>query len=156
MVKPIPDGFHSVTPSMTFKDSNKALEFYKKAFGASVLSIFPGLDGKGVMHAVMRIGDSIVMMGDEMGPQCKSAESLGATPINLWIYTENVDAFFQRAVQAGARVTMPVAEAFWGDRWGQLQDPFGYSWSVATKTRELSESEIKKGAEDFFASMGKK
>ena len=156
MVKPIPDGFHSVTPSMTFKDSNKALEFYKKAFGASVLSIFPGLDGKGVMHAVMRIGDSIVMMGDEMGPQCKSAESLGATPINPWIYTENVDAFFQRAVQAGARVTMPVAEAFWGDRWGQLQDPFGYSWSVATKTRELSESEIKKGAEDFFASMGKK
>ena len=156
MTKPIPQGFHSVTPSFTFKDSNKALEFYKRAFGAKVLSIFPGLDGKGVMHATMQIGDAILMMGDEMGPQCRSAETLGGTPITLWIYTESVDAFFKKAVQAGAVETMPVGDQFWGDRMGQLKDPFGYCWAVATQTKELSDAEVRKGAEAFFAGMGKK
>ena len=156
MTNPIPEGFHSVTPSFTFKSSLEALEFYKKAFGAKVLSVFPSLDGKGVMHATMQIGDSILMMGDEMGPQCKSAETLGGTPIALWIYTENVDAFFKRAIQAGAKETMPVGDQFWGDRMGQLKDPFGYCWSVATKTKNLSEEEVRKGAEAFFASMAKR
>lgn len=156
MTKPIPQGFHSVTPSFTFKDSMKALEFYKKAFGAKVLSVFPALSGKGVMHATMQIGDSILMMGDEMSPQCKSAETLGGTPISLWIYTENVDAFFKKAIQAGATETMPVGDQFWGDRMGQLKDPFGYCWTVATKTKDLNEEEIRKGAETFFASMAKK
>ena len=156
MVRAIPEGFHSVSPSMTFKDCKKALEFYKKAFGAKVLQVFPTLDGKGTMHATMQIGDSILMMGDEMGPQCKSAETLGETPISLWIYTENVDAFFKRAVQAGAKETMPVSDQFWGDRMGQLKDPFGYCWAVATHTRDLSDEEVRKGAEAFFASMAKK
>ena len=156
MTNPIPAGFHSVTPSFTFKDSMKALEFYKKAFGAKVLSVFPALSGKGVMHATMQVGDSIMMMADEMGPQCKSAETLGSSPITLWVYTENVDAFFNKAVQAGAQETMPVGEQFWGDRMGQLKDPFGYCWAVATKTRNLSEEEVRKGAETFFASMAKK
>ena len=156
MPKPIPDGFHSVSMSLTFKDSKKALEFYKNAFDAKVLSTFPSLDGKGLMHATMQIGDSILMMGDEMGPH-KSAETLGGeTPISLWIYTENVDAFFKKAVQAGAKETMPVSEQFWGDRMGQLKDPFGYCWAVATHTRDLSDAEVRKNAEEFFASMAKK
>ena len=155
-VKPIPEGFHSITPSFTFKDSMKAMEFYKKAFGAKVLSVFPALTGKGVMHATIEIGNSIVMMADEgLGP-CKSAETLGDAPNTFWIYTENVDAFFKRAVQAGAKETMPVGEQFWGDRMGQLKDPFGYCWAVATKTRNLSNEEVRKGAEAFFANMAKK
>ena len=156
MVKPIPDGYHSVTVSLTFKDSKKALEFYKNAFGAKVLSTFPSLDGKGTMHATMQIGDSILMMGDEMGPH-KSAESLGIeTPTSLWIYTENADAFFKKAIQAGAKETMPVGDMFWGDRMGSLKDPFGYIWSVATHTRDLTDEQVKKNAEEFFSSMTKK
>jgi len=155
MVKFTPEGFHSVTPSMTMKDTQKALEFYKKAFGAEVLNVFPGLDGKGIMHAAMRIGNSMLMMGDEMGPQCKSAETLGATPVTLWIYTENVDAFFKKAIEAGAQETMPVGDQFWGDRMGQLKDPFGYSWAVATKKQNLNNEEIRKGAEVFFGSLKK-
>ena len=156
MTKAIPDGFHSVSISLTLKDCNKALEFYKKAFGAKVLGVFPTLDGKGMMHATMQIGDSILMMGDEMGPHCASAETMGGSPISLWIYTENVDASFKKAIQAGAVETMPVAEQFWGDRMGAVKDPFGYSWSIATHTKDLSKDEIKKGAEAFFAGMGKK
>ena len=155
MVKAIPDGFQSVTPSLTFKDSNKALEFYKKAFGAKVLSIFPAPTGKGVMHATMQIGNSILMMGDE-GPQCKSAESLGHTPVQLYIYTEDADSFFKKAVQAGATEVMPVGDMFWGDRMGALKDPFGYQWSVATQKRILSNDEVRNGAEAFFAGMSKK
>ena len=155
-VKPIPDGFHTVTPSFTFKDSMKAMEFYKKAFGAKVLSVFQALNGKGVMHATIQIGDSIVMMGDEGQGPCKSAETLGNAPNTFWIYTENVDAFFKKAIQAGAKETMPVGEQFWGDRMGQLKDPFGYSWSVATHTRDLTQEEIRLGAEEFFAGRTKK
>ena len=155
--KPIPEGYHSVTPSFTFKDSKKAIEFYKKAFGAKVLDIMPSLDGKGTMHATIQIGDSIIMMGDEMpNSSCaKSAETLGASPVSFYIYVSNVDAAYKQAVAAGAIVTMPVAEMFWGDRSGSLKDPFGYSWMIATKTRELNNAEIRKGAEAFFAAMAK-
>ena len=157
MAKPIPDGYHSVSVSLTFKDSKKALEFYKRAFGAKVLGVFPSLDGKGTMHTTMQVGDSIVMMGDEMsGGGCKSAETLGASPITLWIYTEDVDSFFKKAVEAGAVQTMPVGDQFWGDRMGQLKDPFGYSWGIATHKQDLSDEEVRKGAEKFFASMSKK
>ena len=155
MTQAIPQGFHSVNVSLTFKDSKKALEFYKKAFGAKVLSLMDAPGGKGVMHATMQIGNTILMMGDE-SPQCKSAETMGGCPISLYVYSENVDAFFNRAVQAGAVSVMPVDEAFWGDRFGALKDPFGYSWSIATHTRDLTDEQIKKGAEAFFASMAKK
>ena len=156
--KAIPDGFHSVTPSFTFKDCKKAIEFYKKAFGAKVLDNLPSLDGKGTMHATLQIGDSIIMMGDEMpGPSCsRSAETMGASPVSFYLYVPDVDAVFKQAVAAGAIVTMPIAEMFWGDRSGSLKDPFGYSWMIATKTRNLGDEEIRKGAESFFASMAKK
>ena len=157
MAKSIPDGYHSVTPSFTFKDSQKAIDFYKKAFNAKVLDIFPNITGKGIMHATIQIGDSILMMGDEMpGQSCKSAETLGSSPISLFIYVTDVDAAFKQAVSAGATSTMPVADMFWGDRAGHLNDPFGYSWMIATHTKDLTKDEVRKGAEAFFAGMAKK
>jgi uncharacterized glyoxalase superfamily protein PhnB len=107
-VKPIPEGFHAVTPSLTLKNSLKAIEFYKTAFGAKVLGVFPAPDGRSTMHAAIKIGDSILMMGDEMPNQkCMSAESLGSSPISLYVYVPNVDEAFKQAVAAGASVTMP-------------------------------------------------
>jgi len=157
MTKAIPEGYHSVTPSFTFKDSQKAIDFYKKAFGAKVLTVFPNLTGRGIMHATLQIGDSIVMMGDEMpgGKGCKSAEELGGSPISLFIYVPDADAAFKQAVAAGGTVVMPVADMFWGDRAGNIQDPFGYSWMIATHTKDLNQDQIRKGAEAFFAQMAK-
>ena len=154
MAKPIPEGYRTVTPSFTFKDSQKAIDFYKHAFGATVLDVFPSPTGRGIMHAAIQIGDSIVMMGDE-GPQCQSAESLGDSPISLFMYVPNADAAFTQAIAAGATSIMPVAEMFWGDRAGHLKDPFGYSWMIATHTQDLSREQIRKGAEAFFAQMAK-
>ena len=157
MSKPIPQGYHSVTPSFTFKDSQKAIDFYKKAFGAKVLDVFPNLTGGGVMHATIQIGDSILMMGDENpGMSCKSAETLGGSPISLFVYVPNADEAFKQAVAAGGTAAMPVADMFWGDRAGTIQDPFGYSWMIATHTQDLNQEQIRKGAEAFFAQMAKK
>ena len=159
MAKHVPNGYHTLTPSFTFKDSKKAIEFYKKAFGAEVLDFFPHPSGQGIMHATLQIGDSIVMMGDEnpAAENCgKSAETLGSSPISLYLYVPNVDAAFKQAVAAGAAATMPVADMFWGDRAGQIKDPFGYSWMIATHKQDLTNDEIRKGAEAFFAQMTKK
>lgn len=155
MTKPVPEGYRAITPSLTFKDSQKAIEFYKKAFGAKVLDFFPNLNGHGIMHATMQIGDSIVMMGDE-NPGCKSAETLGGSPVSLCVYVSNADTVFKQAVAAGGTVVMPVADMFWGDRAGNIKDPYGYSWMIATHTRDLTNDEIRKGAEAFFAQMAKK
>jgi PhnB protein len=157
MAKPVPDGYHSVTPSFMFKDSLKAIEFYKKAFGAKVLDVFPNPAGRGTMHATIQIGNSIVMMGDENpGMNCRSAETLGTSPITLFVYVPDVDAAFQQAIAAGGTATMPVADMFWGDRAGSIQDPFGYSWMIATHTRDLTKDEVREGAEEFFAQMANK
>jgi PhnB protein len=154
MTKPIPDGFHTITPSFTFKNSQEAIDFYKKAFGAKLLSSFKHPDGRGIMHATIQIGDSILMMGDE-APQCQSAESLGGSPITLYIYTPDADKLFDQAIAAGCAETMPMAEMFWGDRAGSIKDPFGYSWMIATHKRDLTDEQIRKGAEAFFAQMAK-
>ncbi len=158
MAKPTPSGYHAVTPSFTFKDSQKALDFYVKAFGAKALDIFPNMDGKGIMHATVQIGDSIMMMGDENPKQnCKSAETLGNSPISFFLYVADVDAAFKKAVAAGCTSVMPVMEMFWGDRAGSLKDPFGYSWMIATHKRDMSKEEIRKEAVAFFEKMsGKK
>ena len=157
MAQPIPAGYHAVTPSFTFKDSRKAIEFYKKAFGAKVLGIFQNPSGRGIMHATIQIGDSIVMMGDENpGQNCKSAETLAGSPISLFVYVPNADATFKQAVAAGGMVAMPVADMFWGDRAGSIKDPFGYSWMIATHTQDLTDEQVRKGAEAFFAQMAKK
>ncbi len=140
-----------------FKDARKAIEFYKKAFGAVERFAMPGPDGKGVMHAELQIGNSIIMMGEE-NPQepCKSAETAGCSPISFYIYVENVDKAFQKAVEAGAEVRMPVQEMFWGDRVGTLQDPFGYSWWIATHKKDPTTKELEEGAEAALAHMAGK
>jgi len=155
MSQPMPERYRTITPSLTLKDSQKAIDFYKKAFGAKVLDLFPNLNGKGIMHATIQIGDSILMMGDE-NQKCQSAETLGGSPTSLFLYVPDVDATFKQAMAAGATEVMPVADMFWGDRAGNVKDPFGYQWMIATHIRDLSKDEIKKGAEAFFAQMAKK
>lgn len=157
MTRAIPEGFHSVTPMVMFKDARKAIEFYKRAFGAMERFAMPGPDGKGVMHAELLIGDSIIMMGEENPHElCKSAETMKGSPVSFYIYLENVDEAFRRALDAGAESRMPVQDMFWGDRMGTVQDPFGYSWSLATHTKDMTPQELQKGAKAWFAQMAKK
>lgn len=157
MIKAIPEGYHSVTPMIMAKDARKAIEFYKRAFGADEHYAMPGPDGKGVMHAELQIGNSIFMMGEEHPQEsCKSAETMGGSPVSFYLYVENVDDAFKTAVAAGAAVQMPVEEMFWGDRVGTVQDPFGYNWTIATHTRDLTQQEIQQGAQAFFAKAAKK
>ncbi len=152
MTKPIAEGFHSVTPMLMFKDARKAIEFYKRAFNAVERYAMPGPDGKGVMHAEILIGNSIIMMGEEnpLHP-VKSAETAGGSPVSFYIYTEKVDDAFRKAVEAGAESKMPVQDMFWGDRVGTVQDPFGYGWMLATHTKDLTDQEIAEGAKAAFA-----
>jgi PhnB protein len=157
MTKAIPEEFHSVTPMFMFKEARRAMEFYKRAFGATERFAMPRPDGKGVMHAELLIGDSIIMMGEENPSEpCKSAETLGGSPVSFYIYLENVDEAFQRALEAGAETRMPVQDMFWGDRVGTVQDPFGYSWSLATHTKDLTPKELQEGAKAAFAQMARK
>jgi uncharacterized glyoxalase superfamily protein PhnB len=144
-VKPIPDGMHSLTPHIVCAGAADAITFYKKAFDAVELARLPGPDGK-LMHAMVRIGDSPLMLVDE-NPQCGmlGPKALEGSPVAVHLYVRDVDATVARAVAAGAKVTMPVAEMFWGDRYGQLEDPFGHRWSVATHTRDLSPEAIREG-----------
>jgi PhnB protein len=143
-VKPIPDGMHSVTPHLICAGAADAIDFYKQAFNAVELTRLPGSNGK-LLHGSIRIGDSTVMLSDEfpemggLGPK-----SLKGSPVTIHLYVEDVDAFAARAVAAGARVTMPVADMFWGDRYGQLEDPFGHRWSVATHVRDVKPEDIQK------------
>ncbi len=157
MTRAIPEGFHSVTPMILFKDARKAMDFYKRAFGAQERLAMPGPDGKGVMHAEVLIGASIVMMGEENPQQpCKSAETVGASPVSFYIYLENVDEAFATAVAAGAHSLMPVQKMFWGDRVGTVLDPFGYTWMLATHVKDLTPQEMQEGAQAAFARMGEK
>src|SRR2546426_2515101 len=155
-VTPIPAGYHSVTPALTTKNVEKALGFYERAFGAEERMRFLGPDEKSIMHAEIKIGDSIIMLGEER-PQkeCRGPQTLGGTPVSLYLYVEDVDKAFNRAASAGATVTMPVADMFWGDRCGQLTDPFGHKWMLATHKEDLTTEEIRKRAKGFFAQMAK-
>jgi PhnB protein len=144
MVQPIPSGYHSVTPYLIVRNAAQAIEFYKKAFGAVELMRFPGPDGK-LMHAEVKIGDSPVMLADEMpnegyvGPQ-----TLGNTSVSLMVYVEDVDTLFAQAIAAGAKAKRPVQDQFYGDRTGTLVDPFGHVWSIGTHKEDLSMEEIEK------------
>ncbi len=141
-VKPIPAGFHSVTPHLVCAGAADAIEFYKKAFNATELMRMPMPNGR-LMHACIRIGDSNVMLVDEM-PEwgALGPKSLKGSPVTIHIFVEDVDAFVARAVAAGAKITMPIADMFWGDRYGKIEDPFGHHWSVATHTRDLSPEQM--------------
>jgi PhnB protein len=146
-VQPIPEGYRSITPYMTIKGAAKAIEFYKEAFGADVIRLMDSPDGQ-VMHAEIKIGDSVIMLADEFPEMdSKSPESVGGTSIQLHFYTENVDGVVERAVAAGAEVQRPVQNQFYGDRSGSLKDPFGHIWYVATHVEDVPEDEIKRRAE---------
>jgi PhnB protein len=155
-VKAVPDGFHTITPHLTVRDATRALEFYKQAFGAQVLHVMPAPGGK-VMHAAIKIGDSILMLNDEFpeygGDPAPSATS--GSGIALHVYLDNVDAAFDRAVSAGASVKMPLMDQFWGDRYGIVKDPFGHKWSLATHTRDMSPEEMQQEQEKAFSKMPK-
>jgi PhnB protein len=144
-VKPIPEGMHTLTPHLVCAGAAAAIEFYKAAFGAVEGGRLPGPDGK-LMHAMVRIGDSALMLVDEspdwgaLGPK-----ALKGSPVTIHLYVHDVDAAVARAVAAGAKLTMPVADMFWGDRYGQLEDPFGHRWSVVTHTRDMSLEQIRQG-----------
>jgi PhnB protein len=152
--KPVPEGFHTVTPSLVVRDAAKAIDFYKKALGAQELMRMPGPDGK-IMHAEFKIGDSIIFIADE-NPQMgnvKSPQTLGGCTCVLNVYVPNVDELFKQAISAGGKESMPVADQFWGDRYGSFVDPFGYSWGVATHKEDLKPQEVEERAQEFFASM---
>ncbi len=145
-VKAVPEGNHTLTPAIVVRGAEKAIEFYKQAFGAEELSRMASPDGK-IGHAELRIGDSKIMMSDEYPDYgVKSPETIGGSPVNLFLYVEDCDTVFNRAVEAGATVAMPLADQFWGDRYGKLTDPFGHSWSVATHIKDMTEEELKVAA----------
>jgi PhnB protein len=150
-IKPIPEGMRTVTPHLVCAGAADAIKFYKKAFNAVEVMRLPGPDGK-IMHAQIKIGDSTVMLVDEF-PQMGALgpKSLKGSPITIHLFVEDVDAFAKRAVRAGAKMTLPIADMFWGDRYGQLEDPFGHRWSVATHVRDMSPKEIQQA----MAKMGR-
>lgn len=147
-VKAIPDGMHTATPHLVCAGAAAAIEFYVRAFGAIELSRLAGPDGR-MMHAMVRIGDSMIMLNDEfpemgvLGPKARNGSS-----VTIHLYVKDVDAAFAQAVKAGAVVKMPVTDMFWGDRYGILQDPFGHSWSMATHQRDLTPAQIAEAARE--------
>ncbi|MDQ3859050.1 MAG: VOC family protein [Actinomycetota bacterium] len=152
-VQPIPEGYHSVTPSLALDDATAAIEFYKQAFGATERMRMAAPDGR-VGHAELEIGDSLLMLSDTFEQSTvRSPRELGGTTSSVFLYVEDVDAVVERAVEAGATVTMQVEDMFWGDRFGSIQDPFGHSWAIATHKEDLTEEEMRARAEQAMASM---
>ncbi|HVP50056.1 MAG TPA: VOC family protein [Candidatus Bathyarchaeia archaeon] len=154
-VNPIPSGFHTLTPHLVVSDSRQAADFYKKAFGAEILGLAEGPDGK-IIHAAGRIGDSMFMFNDEFPDWgvLSPATSKSKSPVTVHLYVDDADKLFAQAVAAGAVVTMPLADQFWGDRYGTLQDPFGHHWAVATHIKDLSHEEMKAAMDEAMAKMG--
>jgi PhnB protein len=154
---PVPKGFHTVTPSLIVRGAAEAIEFYKKALGAEELMRMTGPDGK-IGHAELKIGDSVMFISDEfenMGV-ARSPQTLGGCTGTLNLYVPNVDATFKQAVSAGGKTTMPVADMFWGDRYGTFTDPFGHHWGLGTHKEDLSAEEVEERAKAFYASMAQK
>ena len=154
-VKKIPDGYHSITPTLIVKNGDAAIEFYKKGLGAEERRRMKGPDGR-VAHAELKLGDSVFMLSDEYPEMnCHSPKSIGGSPVSMYVYVEDVDSLFDKAVSAGAKALDPVKDQFWGDRHGRLEDPFGHVWSIATHKKDLSEEEMKSAAEAAFSQMSK-
>lgn len=152
-VKPIPEGYHSVTPYLVVNNATAAIDFYKQAFGAKEVVRMQGPPGK-ISHAELRIGDSMIMLSDEMpGSTTRSPQSLSGTTAGIFLYVNDVDAAFKQATSAGAKVEMPLADMFWGDRYGRLMDPFGHSWSMATHKEDVAPEEMQKRMKEATAKM---
>ena len=152
-VKPIPGGYHTVTPYLAVDDAAEALDYYKKAFGAKERGRMEAPDGK-IGHAEIQIGDSLVMISDPF-PQAttRTPKELGGTTASVFLYVEDVDSFVKKAVDAGATITMEVADQFWGDRFGTITDPFGHAWSVATHIEDVPPEEMAERAKAAMAAM---
>jgi PhnB protein len=157
-VRSIPEGFRTITPHLVVKDGAKAIEFYKKAFGAEEFRPrMSGPSGK-VMHAELKIGDSMLMLADEFPEmKCFSPKTLKGTAVSIHLYVEDTDASFNRAVAAGATPLMPPSDMFWGERFCKLQDPFGHEWSIGTHMKDLTHDEVEQaGKRAMSEMMGKK
>ncbi len=152
---PIPEGFHTVTPQLILDNAAQAIDWYKKALGAEEVSRATGPDGK-ILHADLRIGNSHIMMNDAMGG-AKGPKALGGSPMSLWVYVENADALFDRAVGAGAQVEPgpmgQISDQFWGDRCGTINDPHGYRWTIATRKEDLTPQEMKDRQDEWMKKM---
>jgi len=151
------EGYQTVTAALTVRNGAEAIEFYKEAFGAEEIMRVPGPDGKSLMHAEIRVGNSRIMLGDEspaMG--CLAPVTLGGPGGSLYVYVPDVDAAFKRAVAAGAKALMPVTDMFYGDRFGQVEDPSGHRWGLATHVEDVAPEEMMRRQREFFASMAKK
>ncbi len=156
-VKAVPDGVHTITPHLVVRNGEKAVEFYRKAFGAEVKGVHKTPDGK-VMHAELKLGSSIVFLADEfpgMG-SCASPQTLNGSAVTLNLYRDNIDQLFNQAVAAGATVVMPLANQFWGDRYGQLKDPFGHLWALGQHVEDVAPEEMERRSKEIFAQMAKK
>jgi len=151
-VRPVPEGHHTLTPYLVIKGAAEAIEFYKKAFGAKEINRMPGPTG-GIMHAELKIGDSMLYLSEEFPGMTKSPKALGGSPVGIHIYVDNVDAAFNQAVSAGATVKMPLADMFWGDRFGKLTDPYGHEWSLAQHKEDVPPQEMAKRAAEFNKQM---
>jgi PhnB protein len=149
-VSPVPKGYHTLTAQLSIEGASKAIEFYKKAFGAEVIDQAPDPSGKKVWHAALRVGDSMLFVNDVF-------PEMGGSPshTSLWVYVNDVDASFKRAVDAGATGKHPPTDMFWGDRMGQVTDPFGQEWTIATRVKDMTPDEMKKAADAFVAQMKK-
>lgn len=150
--KSIPEGFHSLVPSLVVRDAEAAIEFYVRVFGAKKLRVFHVADGK-VGYAELQIGDSILMLSDEFPEMKIFSPKLpeGNTSSSLFLYVEDVDSVFEKAISAGATITMPLSDAFWGDRAGGIVDPFGHHWLLATHVKDMSDEELEKATKTMFA-----
>ena len=153
--RPIPEGYHTVTPTLVVDGAAAAIEFYRRAFGAVELFRMPAPDGQKLWHAEIQIGDSRLMLSDELPEMCgtPSPKTLGGTPVGIHLYVEDADAAVQRAVDAGATVVMPLTDMFWGDRFGTILDPIGHHWSIATHVEDVSGEEIARRAAQVCASQ---
>jgi PhnB protein len=147
--KPIPEGFHSITPNLVCSNAGRAIDFYKKVFGATERMRMPGPDGR-VMHAELKIGDSIIFVNDAMGPVATGVKGV-SNPTYLHLYVADVDTVFNRAVTEGASVEMPLQDMFWGDRYGKFTDPFGQQWGLATHKEDVTPEEMNRRQQAFFA-----
>lgn len=154
-VSPIPEGYNTITSNLVVRGGEKAIEFYEKAFGAEEIGRMYAPDGKSIVHAELRIGDSRFFLSDEFPAfGNRSPESLGGTGTSLYLYVEDADAVFRKAVGAGARIKGPVQDMFWGDRCGAVIDPFGHEWSIATHKEDVSPEEMKRKGAEFLKQMG--
>src|SRR5262245_23564235 len=153
-VKPVPEGYHTLTPHLVVRDCAAAMKFYAKALGAKEIARHPGPGGK-IMHAEMQIGSSKFLLNDEF-PEfgAKGPLSLGGSPVTLHLFVEDCDKVFNQFVAAGATVKMPLADQFWGDRYGSVTDPFGHNWSIASRVRDMTPDELKAAAAAAMAQMG--